>query len=170
MDNLDAATGSTAENHGAQLRRELAPVGLLQTFLVGQVALGMARLAAVDVREDAEAGGPAWTRDHARAERSFYRSLAEFRRQVKADAKSARDTAQTPTPDAESAVPRPTAVDAGGPRPDLGSNGRPSPQPSPGVPGEGVKIGRQCADLASAGVSTRTSVPSPIAPLALKTT
>ena len=81
------------------LRAELAPAGLLQRFLVDQMAQAMDRLtraAALDDRDD-----PARLREQAQAERSFYKAMAEFRRLVKADARAAEfqpEVAPTPAP------------------------------------------------------------------------
>ena len=157
------STGSSPEGRRAQLLRELAPAGLLQTFLAEQVARSMDRLARVDAREAPDGpADPAWLRDQARAERSFYRALTEFRRLVKADAKAARAASTTHVDGRESAaVEGPHAGHpASGPEEfaplaqysERGAGGeglapipsptearRPSPQPSPGVPGEGVR-------------------------------
>ena len=79
------------DDRTAQILDELAPAGPLQTFLAEQVARSMERLARVDAREPLdEPADAAWQRDQARAERSFYRALTEFRRAVKADAKAAK--------------------------------------------------------------------------------
>lgn len=96
---MDHPTDPTAEARLDQLRRELGPVGLLQTMLVEQIALAMGRLRRVDTLENPD--DRAWVRDHAKAERSFYRSLDEFRRQ-------ARDAAKT-APIAAAVAPPPVA-------------------------------------------------------------
>ena len=61
------------------LRAELSPAGILQHFLVDQIALSMDRLAARDE--------PAPMREQTQVERSFYKVLTEFRRLVKAASK-----------------------------------------------------------------------------------
>ena len=119
---IDTAGTTPAADRLAQLVRELAPVGLLQTMLVEQIARGMGRLALADAREDAsDPADPKWARTQAQAERSFYRALTEFRRTAKADAKAraaevaaaAQDrpapAPSTPLPEAPRPSPRPPA-------------------------------------------------------------
>ena len=111
--NESSSNGQAGSTDASGLRerliREMGPVGVMQTILAEQVALGVTRLARADAVEDPE--DPAWVRRHAQAERSFYRALTEFRRQVKADAKarpeeaSATVGAPTPTPRTATADP-----------------------------------------------------------------
>ena len=95
------------------LRAELAPSGLLQHFLVGQMALAMDRLTLATAREDRD--DPAWLKYHAQAERTFYKAMAEFRRLVKAAAKGATRLEVTP--------PRVAGVGTLEPGPDRGHPG-----------------------------------------------
>lgn len=95
------------EARRGRLMLELRPVGALQALLVGHLARAMGRLERVDAAEGL--GDPAWPRAHANAERAFYRSLAEFRRQAKADALAGDAGALEPwlTAPAPSPSPRP---------------------------------------------------------------
>lgn len=102
-----AEKNSTAE----ALRAEMAPSGVLQRFLVDQMAQAMDRLTRAAALEDSDE--PDALRFQAQAERTFYKALAEFRRQVKA---AAQVEEPTPTPAATvAAVPplpsgRPVAI------------------------------------------------------------
>ena len=97
MDRTNAPIDPTASlARRVQLYAELAPVGLLQTFFVDQIALGMERLARADAREDhVEPTDKAWVRERERAERTFYRAMAEFRRLVREAAKARKLEAST---------------------------------------------------------------------------
>lgn len=124
---IDAAETTPAASRLAQLVRELAPVGLLQTMLVEQIARGMGRLALADAREDAnDPADPKWARYQAQAERSFYRALTEFRRAAKADAKARAAEAAADARDRPAPAPS-TSVVAG--RRPLPEAPRPSPRP-----------------------------------------
>ena len=92
---------SAAESLADALRAELAPSGILQGFLVDQMARGMARLKAADAREVPD--DPAWLRSQAQAERTFYRALNGFGRLARAGEK-AREAAPVP---AAAVAPRP---------------------------------------------------------------
>ena len=90
------------------LRAEMAPSGLLQTFLVGQIARAMDRLDLAAAREDRDE--PASLRDQVAAERSFYRAMAEFRRLAKAASKAGPTLYEAkPTPPVASGHPAPKA-------------------------------------------------------------
>ena len=118
-----AAPCSTPSPTADALRAELAPSGLLQSFLVGQVALSMDRLARADAREDCDdPTDAAWGRERAQAERSFYRALTEFRRLAKAEARAravaeevGRAPAQVAPPTAPSVEKKFRFADALGP-------------------------------------------------------
>ena len=92
----DDSTASRARR--AQLLRELAPAGLLQTMLVEQVARAMDRVDRADALEDVHGPlDPEWRKFQAQAERSFYRALGEFHRLRKADIAAHRVPAARPS-------------------------------------------------------------------------
>ena len=93
---------STAEG----LRAEMAPSGILQRFLVEQMALAMDRLGRAAAAEDREE--PASLRAQAQAERTFYKAMAEFRRLVKAEAETRAAREDAPPPAKTAAAPSPT--------------------------------------------------------------
>lgn len=64
-----------------EMRRELAPAGILHSLVVDQFAMAAERLRrAAEWEETAAPGDPAWTRYHAQAERTFWKAMAELRR------------------------------------------------------------------------------------------
>ena len=109
MDHPLTESVPTGETLRDQLRRELAPSGLLQAVLVEQIARGIDRLnraAALENHDDP--ANSAWLRYQAQAERTFYRALAEFRRLAKAGLvvpkKVEAQAVAVPTPPAPAAL------------------------------------------------------------------
>ena len=101
MDQPNAAI-STAD----ALRAELAPIGTLQRFLVDQMGRAMDRLARLDAVEDpADPANPAHLRLQSQAERSFYKAMTEFRRQLRAASKAEQEAARAETPPAAAVAP-----------------------------------------------------------------
>jgi len=126
---------AAAEARRREYHRELKPVGVLQAMLVDQVARAGERLQrAAEWEEAVEPGDPKWVRYQGQAERSLYRALAELRRLVKAEGKARKAGAESGVREAR--VFAGLEVTAGSV-----VERRPSPQPSPGIPGEGAKPG-----------------------------
>ena len=99
-----------AEARRLQLRRELAPAGVLQAMLVDQIAQATTRLGvAAEWELRVEPGDPAWTRYQQQAERTLHRSMLELRRLSKPVRAAHGAGHAAPTADVPGPTPGPPA-------------------------------------------------------------
>jgi hypothetical protein len=115
------------------LRRELAPVGVLETLLVAQLILAAGRLRRSAIRESAvEPGDKNWLRYQTMAERSFWKSLSELDKRRKTRDEAGPPTARSSPPTAEGVghdpvPPTPAVTVAEPPAPPLPPSSPPLP-------------------------------------------